>query len=214
MLEEFFDALRHLFVILWIWTFFPSILAFGSQIASEKTELHFKAFRLQQYEFSAKQYGSSSWKVLYETVSLNGSALRKCLVVDWWDLVNKELESTIGAAVGAVLVIIPEDLDSLTVNERAAFQAFEHAFTNFRTDQAVYFAHNSSALRQLYQSIAVSSKRAPSAFQQLYNGLAANSFQIASTGSGPTTKAASAKHFNIIVRSSIERDVQANRRIF
>lgn len=197
MQEEFFDALRHLFVVLWIWTFFPNILALGSQIASEKTEIQFKAFRLQQYEFSGKQYGSSSWKVLYETVSLNGSILRKCLVVNWWDLVNKELESTIGAAVGAVLVIIPEDLDSLTANERTAFQAFEQSFASFRTEQAIYFVHNSPALRQLYQNIAVASKRAPSALHQLYNALAANTFQIASSGSGPITN--TAKHFNIIV---------------
>src|SRR4051794_17532174 len=106
MQEEFFDALRHIFVAFWIWSFFPWLLISGSNLvvaadrSSSEQQIEIRAYRLQQYEYAGKQYGSKSWKVLYDAVSLNGSALRKCMVVSWRDLLNKkELEESIGAAV-------------------------------------------------------------------------------------------------------------------
>lgn len=118
-MQEIFDAFRHVLVLLWVWSFFPCI--FSSLAAAnnnEKTELEFRAYRLQQYELAGKMYGSKSWRVLYETVSINGSALRKCLIVSWRDLIDKDLDSSLGAAIGAVLVIIPEDMNALMEAER------------------------------------------------------------------------------------------------
>lgn len=119
-MQELFDAFRHVLILLWAWAFLPCI--FSNLVASEKTEIEFRAFRLQQYENAGKLYGSKSWKVLYEAVPFNKSALRKCVIVNWRDLIDKELESSIGAAVGAVLVIIPENVNALP-----------------ETDQKVYF---------------------------------------------------------------------------
>uniref|UniRef100_A0A915D332 BOS complex subunit NCLN n=1 Tax=Ditylenchus dipsaci TaxID=166011 RepID=A0A915D332_9BILA len=180
MQEEFFDALRHIFILLWIGSFFPCILVHASNIVPDKSnEIEIRAFRLQQYEFAGKPYGSKSWKVLYEAVSLNGSTLRKCVLVSWRDLVNKELESTIGAAVGAVVVAIPEDLNALTENEKQAFQSLEQKFYNFRTEQG-------RILRSKHTYV-----------QHLYNSVAANNFQISSSNSA-TSNLVTLKNYNVL----------------
>ncbi|KAI1718858.1 peptidase family m28 domain-containing protein [Ditylenchus destructor] len=199
MQEEFFDAFRHIFVFLWIWSFFPCIYVMGSSLVTDKsTEIEIRAFRLQQYEYAGKQIGSKNWRVTYEAVSLNGSALRKCMIVSWRDLIHRELETTIGAAVGAILVIIPEKLDSLVEKEIQEFQMVEKKFADFRTEQAVYFVpKRSDSIDYLMQSVAIASKRAPSAVQSLYNAVASNNFHITSSSTA-TANVASPKNYNII----------------
>lgn len=118
-MQELFDAFRHILILLWAWAFLPCI--FSNLIQSEKTEIEFRAFRLQQYENVGKLYGSRSWKVLYEAVSFNKSILRKCVIVNWRDLVYEELESSIGAAVGAILVIIPNNVNTLSKADQKVF---------------------------------------------------------------------------------------------
>lgn len=117
-MQEIFDACRHLLILLWISSFFPCIYVYGSNLVAEQTDFEIRAFRLHQFEFAGKQYGSKSWRVLYEAVSLNNSAARKCVLVNWRELIDKDLETTISAAIGAVLVIIPNDLDTLSESNR------------------------------------------------------------------------------------------------
>lgn len=85
----------------------------ASQIGGQNVEFEFRAYRLQQFDLSGNLYGSRSWRVMYEVVSLNGSVLRKCVILSWRDLIGKDLEKTLGASVGAVVVLIPSSFDSL-----------------------------------------------------------------------------------------------------
>lgn len=118
-MQELFDAFRHILILLWAWAFLPCI--FSNLAALEKTEIEFRAFRLQQYENVGKMYGSKSWKIFYEAVSLNKSNFRKCVIVNWRDLIDKDLEKSISAAVGAILIIIPENLNTLSKNDQKVF---------------------------------------------------------------------------------------------
>lgn len=123
-MQEFFDACRHLLILMWIFVFFPTIYVYGTNLINEQTmpsstaDIEIRAFRLQQFEINGRHYGSKTWRVFYETVSLNSTTIRKCVVVKWRDLINQELETTVGAAIGALLIVIPSDLDALTDIER------------------------------------------------------------------------------------------------
>jgi hypothetical protein len=198
MQEDLLDTLRSICVLVWILSFLPSsIVSAASGIDRIESEL--KAFRLQQYDIGGASYGSRSFRIAYEAVSLNRSSLRKCLVASWRELCNVSLEDTIQSSVGGIVVVIPSNFDELTPSEHKEFIQFEEKFSKFRTEQAVYFIAESDVLRELLHDIAAVSSKAPTAFQQLYAAVAANNFQIMST-SAATTNTVTQKHFNIIAR--------------
>ena len=62
MQDEIIETLRYIIVFV-VWSSFSCILIARSTIATEKIEFEIKAFRLQQYEYAGKLFGSKSWKV-------------------------------------------------------------------------------------------------------------------------------------------------------
>ncbi|KAH7728703.1 nicalin [Aphelenchoides avenae] len=200
MQEDLLDALRNICVLVWILSVLPSSLA-SANYGIERVESELTAYRLQQYDLGGTAYGSRSFRVMYEAVSLNRSALRKCLVASWRDLSPSTLEDSISAAVGAVLVVIPSDFEKLSGSEREAFSKLEQSFTGFRTEQSVYFVPENDVLRDLLREVASTSGKAPTAVQQLYAAVAANNFQIASASTA-TTNTVTHRHYNVIGRLS------------
>ncbi|KAF7634909.1 Peptidase_M28 domain-containing protein [Meloidogyne graminicola] len=204
--EQLFDVLRNLWTICWLWFLIPSgvfgILNSGTitTINLNKMEIEIRAFRLQQYETSGKFFGSKSWKVIYQAVDLNESALRKCVVIKWWDLINIDFEDKFSAVLGAVLVILPKDLNELSEKEYQTFLSIEQKFVSLRTELAVYFAPNSTELVSLLSSVSTNSIHLPSttAFQQLINSIMADNYQITSTNSATTNLLTNSKIYNII----------------
>lgn len=55
---------------------------------------------------------------MYEAVSLDSTILRRCIVANWHELLGRDLQSLFGQAVGVLLIIIPSDLDALSLSER------------------------------------------------------------------------------------------------
>ncbi|KAK6016907.1 hypothetical protein OSTOST_17605, partial [Ostertagia ostertagi] len=114
----------------------------GSQLG-DKVELEFQAFRLQQYELNGNVIGSKHFRVQYEAVSLNSKALRRCVVVSWRDLTGRNLDELMETTVGALLIIIPSDLDALSPADKTLFMELEQKLATARTDLAVYVSHSS-----------------------------------------------------------------------
>lgn len=119
MSEDILEALRNFFILAYLFAIFPCNIN-ASQIGGQNVEFEFRAYRLQQFDLAGNLYGSRSWRVLYEAVSLNSSTLRKCVVVSWRDLKGKDLEKSLEATVGAVIIIIPKDFNSLGNSEQQA----------------------------------------------------------------------------------------------
>lgn len=55
---------------------------------------------------------------MYDAVSLKSNALRRCLIVDWKDLLAVDLNSVLGHAVGGALIILPYNIDDLSSANR------------------------------------------------------------------------------------------------
>ena len=207
MSDEWLDALRNLFFFLWLCSFMPSAIFAGSSGlglgigGTEKMEFEIRAFRLQQFESAGKMHGSKAWKVLYEAVSLKESALRKCMVLKWRDLLASgvDFEDKFSGAIGAVLVVIPADAAALSEADRQAFLTVEQKFGQLRTELAVYFAPDSPSLQALLKSVALSAGRAKTAVQQLLNTMVADNFQIGSASSA-TSNLATAKVHNVVAQ--------------
>lgn len=57
--------------------------------------------------------------MIYEAVSLDSNVLRRCLVVNWRDLLGRDLQALFSQAFGAVLIVLPANLDTLTPSTKA-----------------------------------------------------------------------------------------------
>uniref|UniRef100_A0A915NUD3 BOS complex subunit NCLN n=2 Tax=Meloidogyne TaxID=189290 RepID=A0A915NUD3_9BILA len=204
--EQLFDALKNIWTILWIWFLMPSGIfaaisggGTSTNFGNNKMDIEIRAYRLQQYEISGKVFGSKSWKVMYQAVDINESALRKCVVIKWWDLIGVDFEDKFSAVLGAVLIILPKDVNELTKQEYQAFLSIEQKFASLKTELAVYFAPDSSDLQSLLSSISTNSGRSPTAFQQLINSVVADNYQISSTNPA-VGNVANNKVYNVIAQ--------------
>lgn len=71
---------------------------------------------------------------MYQAVDINESALRKCVVIKWWDLIGVDFEDKFSAVLGAVLIILPKDVNELTKNEYQVFFYFVPALFYFSSN--------------------------------------------------------------------------------
>ncbi|XGW22707.1 hypothetical protein V3C99_005150 [Haemonchus contortus] len=204
-MEELLEAIRNPFFIVYVSVLLSFCVVSGSQQLGDKVELEFQAFRLQQYELNGNVIGSKHFRVQYEAVSLNSKALRKCVVTSWRDLTSRHLDVLLETTVGALLIIIPSDLDALSPADKTLFMELEQKLATARTDLAVYVSHSSPEANAILSDVQSASGVSISATQQLINSIAANTFQFTSTGS-PSTSPLTYKPNNIIGRlSSTER---------
>ncbi|KAI6229004.1 Nicalin [Aphelenchoides fujianensis] len=194
--EDYFPVPDLYFLLI----FFCFLAGTVGSVESSEFEIAFNAYRLRQYEAAGVSYGSRSYKFSYEAVALNQSALRRCLVVRWKDLVDRDISETVLASAGAVLVIIPSDL--LPPTSRGPHGSLEEQFARLTTYQAVYFAPSTQMTEELVDSI--KSTRAPTAVEQLYNVFAENAFKISSSSALPSSAVPNQQHVNIIGKLSVQ----------
>ncbi|VDK80500.1 unnamed protein product [Litomosoides sigmodontis] len=157
-------------------------VASGSHLG-DSVELEFKAYRLQQYDIVGTSHGSRSWQVIYEAVSLDSNVLRRCLLVNWHDLLGRDLQALFSQAFGAVLIVLPANLDTLTPSTKAKLASLERNLLYLNTDIAVYVVQQHPELQALIAEVTAFSKRSPTAVQQLLNAITANIFQFSSSAS-------------------------------
>ncbi|ETN73719.1 hypothetical protein NECAME_00808 [Necator americanus] len=205
-MEELLEAIRNPFFIAYISVLLTFCVVNGSQQLGDKVELEFQAFRLQQYELNGNIIGSKTFRVQYEAVSLNSKALRRCVVTSWRELTgHTNLDDLLVNSVGALLIIIPSDLDALSPADKTLFSELERRLAAARTELAVYVIYSSPEASAILSDVQSSSGVTKSATQQLINSVAANTFQFTSTGSH-SSNALTYKPNNIIGRlSSIDR---------
>ncbi|KAK0422489.1 hypothetical protein QR680_007601 [Steinernema hermaphroditum] len=197
MQDELLDAIRNPSFLVYL----SILLAVCSQLgasASDNVELGFTAYRLQQFDMQGNQYGSRSSRVAYEAVSLNVETVRKSAIVHWKDVLQRNLADVLGKAAGAIVIVIPADLDAFA--EEKEFLKFEQTLTQIKTDLAVFVAPWSEAVASLLDDVKTTSDRASTAAQQLVNVFAGNTFQLSSSGSGTPTISDKKQHFNVVGR--------------
>uniref|UniRef100_A0A0N5AU22 BOS complex subunit NCLN n=1 Tax=Syphacia muris TaxID=451379 RepID=A0A0N5AU22_9BILA len=180
MQEELIEELRNPFFVLFVSALLSWCVVNGSQLG-DTVEIELKAYRLQQYDLAGTPHGSRSWKVMYEAVSLNSNTIRRSVIVGWRKLLGKNLQLLFGGGIGALIIVIPANLDALTPHDRTRMFDLERELMLLNTDMAVYVTHEQPQLRALLADVSVFSTRAPTAVQQLISAIAGNTFQFSST---------------------------------
>ncbi|VDO50550.1 unnamed protein product [Onchocerca flexuosa] len=120
---------------------------------------------------------------MYEAVSLDSNVLRRCLVVNWRDLLGRDLQVLFNQAFGAAIIVLPANLDTLTPSTKTKLASLEKSLLYLNTNVAVYVVQQQPELQLLVTEIATFSKRSPTAVQQLLGAISANIFQFSSTTS-------------------------------
>ncbi|VDM98755.1 unnamed protein product [Thelazia callipaeda] len=182
MFDEFLDELRNPVMLVYMSMLLTWCVTSSTQLG-DSVELEFKAYRLQQYDISGNPHGSRSWRVMYEAVSLDGNILRRCLIVNWHDLLGRDVQSLLNQVLGAVLIVVPDNLDTLTPSARSKLASLETNLMFLKTDAAVYVVQQEPRLQSIFAEVTAFSKRSPTAVQQLVNAISANIFQFSSLAS-------------------------------
>jgi hypothetical protein len=199
MQEDWIDVLRNIFIFAYIFALLPFNLVSAVSIdqATVAAEVEFRAYRLRHYDYSGTPFGSRSSRIAYDAVALGKDIVRKAVIVNWKQLIGKDVESLLGAPTGAVLVVIPKNVGDLSSEEKTALLGIEKQFENFKTDQAVYFVPDSEEVQYVLGQLTLTSEKEASAPRQLYNLIFSNNYVLSSTASSnpsPITP----KQFNVI----------------
>uniref|UniRef100_A0A914YAW3 BOS complex subunit NCLN n=1 Tax=Panagrolaimus superbus TaxID=310955 RepID=A0A914YAW3_9BILA len=187
MQEDWIDVLRNFVIFAYIFALIPwSLASSATKAATDQgviaAEVEFRAFRLRHYDFSGVQYGSTASKVAYDAVSLGSDVVRKALIVNWNDLVGKDIEKLLSAPTGAIIV---------------GFLGVEKQLENFKTDQAVYIVPDSEEIQYVLGQLTQTTEKAVSVTRQLYNLIFSNNYVLSSSLSNNPAQI-TPKQFNVI----------------
>jgi hypothetical protein len=196
---DWIDVLRNFFIFASIFAIFPWSLVSAVSIDQGQiaAEVAFRAYRLRHYDFAGVQYGPRASRVAWDAVALGKEVVRKAVIVDWKQLIGKDVEKLLSAPTGAVLVIIPKNVGDLKAEEKTTFLGVEKQLENFKTDQAVYIIPDSEEVQYVLGQLTQTSEKQLSAIRQLYNLLFSNNYVLSSTLSSNPSQI-TPKQFNVI----------------
>ncbi|XP_077869611.1 BOS complex subunit NCLN-like isoform X2 [Saccoglossus kowalevskii] len=116
-------------------------------------------------------------------------ATRRCVITRLTELTMDRYRELLEQAAGALLVLIPSSLSSMSENELQNWLELEPQLLTEQTNVPIYFAYEDDNLLNIYSDIqhAVNSDQAASAAEALLSAVYANGFQM--VVNGPQAKA-------------------------
>uniref|UniRef100_A0A1B6EWH8 Nicalin n=1 Tax=Cuerna arida TaxID=1464854 RepID=A0A1B6EWH8_9HEMI len=141
----------------------------------------FPVCRMQQYDLHGVPHGCRSAPVNLEARSLGGwSTSRHCVVARLQDI-SAEHFREIRSKAGALLVVLPKDIETLPQTEKQILMDLEKVMLSQEVFIPVYFATWTPELQDIVDDVAnsmVTDEKAGTAAQALLNSVSANGYQI------------------------------------
>ncbi|CAH1116660.1 unnamed protein product [Phaedon cochleariae] len=141
----------------------------------------FPAFRMQHYDLHGIAHGCRSAGINLEAKSLTGwSTPRHCVLTKLKDLTVDNFRN-IKLKAGALLIMLPENISNLNVEEQHHLLLLENAMVVQEVSIPVYFAKYSSQLEIIISEVTDNldtNDMSKSAAEALFNSIAANGYQI------------------------------------
>ncbi|KZS07100.1 Nicalin [Daphnia magna] len=145
----------------------------------------FPVYRLQHFDLQGVKYGSRSSTLNFEARSIDTRLpARKCVILMINEFSPSRFRELINEGVGALLIIIPSDLESLSYDVRENILDMEKFLLSQEIAVPVYFTHHSNQIEEMYASVKESTSKdsASSAAQALFGAISANGYQLAVNG--------------------------------
>lgn len=141
----------------------------------------FPVYRMQQYDLHGVPHGCRSAPVNLEARSLSGwSTSRHCIVARLQDITIDHFRE-IRSKAGALLVVLPKDMDDMASEEKQVFMELERNMMSQEVFIPIYFAHWTPELQIILDDVSnslVTDEKAGTAAQALLHSVSANGYQI------------------------------------
>jgi hypothetical protein len=145
----------------------------------------FPVFRMQQYDLNGIKYGARGAAINLEARSLSSENLiRRCAVVRALELSIDQLQKAVNDGLSALLILLPVNFDKLDEESKQTVQQLEFDLLETDLPIPVYFAHETTHVKALYEEIvqSVTGDGASSAFKAMTTVASANSFHFVTDG--------------------------------
>jgi len=112
------------------------------------------------------------------------SLTRRCAVAKLQDVTMPKYRDLMAQNAGALLVILPHDLEAMSPEERQHLEALEREIVAEQTTVPVYFALEGEYVNEIYEGVqgGVAGEDAVSAWEALVSSATANGFQLVVSG--------------------------------
>uniref|UniRef100_A0A0K0F6A5 BOS complex subunit NCLN n=1 Tax=Strongyloides venezuelensis TaxID=75913 RepID=A0A0K0F6A5_STRVS len=198
MSNDFLDKLRNFVYIICILLFLKPTLILPIQILNNPQEYELTAYRLQQYDIGTHSLGSKLWKFQFDGVLHIDNLSQKCGVIFWKDFMKANFKSIISQDNGALLIIIPQNIDNLPSVDKELMMEFENFFKNVYTNLAIFFVEDSKYVQYFIskmQEVTIVDDSYPS---QLINFIFNNVYQLSTSNNLPTNLMKEVKMKNLL----------------
>lgn len=166
--------------------FFIPILIILSPVSPVSAAHEFAALRMQQYDLHGVSYGCRSSPVNMEARPVDAKMItRRCIVARLQEVSISKYRDLIQENAGALLVLLPSDLTSISKEDKQHLQILERDLLAEETTIPVYFALETEELSSIYEEIhrGNAGDQASTAIEALMSGATANGFQMVVAGS-------------------------------
>ncbi|XP_058450630.1 BOS complex subunit ncln [Malaya genurostris] len=146
--------------------------------------------RMSQYDVHGVPYGCRGSALNMEAKSLyTWQTFRHCVITRFQDMTIDQFRD-IRAKAGGLVILLPEDVTSLSLEERQHIHLLEQAMMTQEISIPVYFSRYSAKLNEIINDVTKatisnqqqSSKQRESAISEILGSISANGYQIAVTG--------------------------------
>jgi len=164
--------------------FFVPILIIISPVSANAAQ-EFGTYRMQQYDLQGSTFGCKNSMINMEARSIDCKMLtRRCAVAKLQDVTMPKYRELMAQSAGALLVILPQDLDNMSKEERQHLEALEREIVAEQTTVPVYFALEGDYVNDIYQGVqgGTAGDDAASAWEALVSSATANGFQLVVSG--------------------------------
>ncbi|BFY98506.1 hypothetical protein BsWGS_01546 [Bradybaena similaris] len=181
---EVFEMFRGSFPLSFL--FFVPILIIISPVSPVNAAQEFGVYRMQQFDLQGSSFGCKNSIINMEARAIDSKMLtRRCAVARLQDVTMPKYRELMNQNAGALLVILPENLTLLSLEERQHLQSLEQELLQEAVSVPVYFATESEFLKDIYIDVQEGNAgdNAPTAWEALLSSATANGFQLVISGS-------------------------------
>ncbi|XP_047347718.1 nicalin isoform X2 [Vespa velutina] len=152
----------------------------------------FPVYRMHQHDLHGIPHGCRSASISLEARSLTGwSTSRHCVITKALDLTPSMFQS-IKIKAGALVIILPEKLNELTLDEKEHIMNLEKAMlSDTETPIAVYFATWHPDLQRILDDItdgSMTDEKSHSAAEAIFNSISASGYQVVVASGQPMVR--------------------------
>ncbi|CEF66974.1 Nicalin [Strongyloides ratti] len=198
MLDDFFDIMRDFISIICLLILFKPTFILPIQVLNNPQEYEITAYRLQQYDIGSYSTGSKSWKFQFDAILNIENLSQKCGVILWKDFMKTNFKNIISQSNGALLIIIPQNIDKLSSDDKKLMEKFENFFRNVYTNLAIFFVEDSKNVQRFINKMQEVTIIDNSYLAQLVNLIFNNVYQLSTLNNLPNNLAKDFQMKNIL----------------